>query len=72
MGIELVPGLDKGHESFPEAFYREGMTVSQALRLENAKPYLNHVEPGCVEGDKMNHNAIVGGLKPLAALGVLF
>jgi len=69
MGIELVPGFDKGHDSFPEAFYREEMTVSQALRLEDAKPYLNHVQPGCVEGDKMSHNAFVGGLKPLAALG---
>jgi len=69
MGIKLVPSLDKGHDSFPEAFYREEMTVSQALRLEDAKPYLNHVQPGCVEGDKMNHNAFVGRLKPLAALG---
>ena len=69
MGIELVPGFDKGHDSFPEAFYREEMTVSQALRLEDTKPYFNHVQPGCVEGDKMNHNAFVGGLKPLAALG---
>ena len=69
MGIELVPGFDKIHDRFPEGFYREEMTVSQALRLEDAKPYLNHVQPGCVEGDKMDHNAFVGGLKPLAALG---
>jgi len=69
MGIKLVPSLDKGHDSFPEAFYGEEMTVSQALCLEDAKPYLNHVQPGCVEGDKMNHNAFVGRLKPLAALG---
>ena len=69
MGIEFVPGFDKSHDRFPEGFYREELTVSQALRLEDAKPYLNHVQPGCVEGDKMDHNAFMGGLKPLAALG---
>ena len=69
MGIEFVPGFDKIHDHFPEGFYREELTVSQALGLEDAKPDLNHVQPGCVEGDKMDHNAFVGGLKPLAALG---
>jgi len=69
MSIEFVPGFDKIHDRFAEGFYREELTVSQALGLEDAKPYLNHVQPGCVEGDKMDHNAFVGGLKPLAALG---
>jgi len=69
MGIEFVPSFDKRHDRFPEAFYREELTVSQALRLEDTKPYLNQVQPGCVEGDKVNHNAFVRGLKPLAALG---
>ena len=69
MGIEFVPGLDKRHDRFPKAFYREELTVSQALGLEDTKPYLNQVQPGCVKRDKVNHNAFVRGLKPLAALG---
>jgi len=69
MRVEFVPGFDKIHDRFLEGFYREELTVSQALRLEDAKPYLNPVQPGCVEGEKMDHNAFVRGLKPLAALG---
>ena len=65
MGIEFVPGFDKIHDRFPEGFYREELTVSQALGLEDAKPYLNHVQPGCVEGDKMDHNAFMRGFEAI-------
>ena len=43
MGIKLVPSLDKGHDSFPEAFYREEMTVSQALRLQRMPNHISTI-----------------------------
>ncbi len=72
MGVEIIPCLDKGHDGFPERCNRGEMIVVEALLLENAEPYLNHVQPGRVERHEVNNNAFVGRLEPLAALGSCF
>jgi hypothetical protein len=72
VGVEVIPCVDKGHDGFPERCNRGEMIVVQALPLENAEPYLNHVQPGRMERHEVNDNAFVGRLEPLAALGSCF
>ncbi len=68
VGVEVVPRVDEGHNGFSERWDGGEMLVVQALLFEDAKPYLDHVQPGGVERYKMNDNAFVGRLEPLAAL----
>lgn len=67
MGEELVPGFDKGDDVFTELFNRKEVGVFEAFAFEDAKPYLNHVQPGGVEGNEVDDNSFVLRLQPFSA-----
>ena len=67
MGKALIPGFDESMNVLAELFDREEVIVFQALAFEDTEPYLNHVQPGGMEGNEVNDNAFVLRLQPLAA-----